>query len=707
MKRVHLLILRSFIGPFFLIFFIVLFVLLMQFLWRYIDELVGKGLDFKVIVQFLLYTSATLVPMALPLSILMSSLMTFGNLGEKYELTAMKASGISLQRIMSPLIILVVLVSFGAFFFANRVLPYANLQMRSLLYDIRAQRPELQLKPGEFVNMMDAYSIRISSKNPKTNTLYNVQIYDHSAGKGNTSIILADSGYMRMTADDKQMIITLFNGYSYNELEDSKSLKSYPHRYDKFDEQQIIIELSGFSLQRTDQSLFKSHYAMMDLQQLEQMEDSLMGSINERQEQIYKNIAIGNLFKKRDIRTPEGRAGSGQPPAASNLHAENGTHESRGNFLKPKKKKLRAHENNKTTKPDSLHKTSSEKQVPAPPLTAKQTPTINIDSVFNLLSYRDKSRVASSALTYARNAKNIVENSVQTLEYNVSYLRRFQIEWHRKFTIAFACLIFLFIGAPLGAIIRKGGLGLPLVLSVIFFIFYYILTLTGEKLVRESIVPAYHGMWYTSALFFVSGIFLTYKAATDSTILNIDTYLNFLKKIFGQRYNVVDKLSIQTENIQENKAKPDNIYNSLLNLEESIDEQIEAVNTNLQLTEFLGTLFALQADSNLILFERYYNNTFRIIINHRLFHKKNIRAKIFEFPAFNYKDFQDENGRLVIRVILACTVLLTPIVAARHLMQMLVLRAKLKRIKQLLPELQVMIKIHESEFKTYENPSGL
>lgn len=676
----------------------------MQFLWRYIDELVGKGLEFKIIAQFLLYTSATLVPMALPLSILMSSLMTFGNLGEKYELTAMKASGISLQRIMAPMIIVVIIISFGAFFFANNVMPFANLQMRSLLYDIRQQRPEIQLKPGEFISMADQYSIRIQNKHPKTNTLYNVQIYDHSADKGNNSIILADSGTIKKTADEKDLILTLYDGYSYNELQDQdipEKKRSYPHRYDEFKLQQIIIKINSPDLQRTDQSLFKGHYAMMDLEQLKQNEDSLLTEIRDKQKQVYKTLMVGNLFKKHNTK----------PNNISNKTIASEPEQPFQDFSGNKLIKQKLTIDKKRVKENLQHPDITQENEPIEESNSitdagidtlkknKPVKIINIDSVFNLLTLKEKSRVSGSAVAYARAAKNVIENSVQSLEFKISYLRRFEIEWHRKFTISVACLVFLFIGAPLGAIIRKGGLGLPLVLSVIFFIFYYILSLIGDKLVRESIMPAYQGMWFTSGIFLIAGVFLTYQAATDSSILNLDTYLNFLKKIFGQRYNVVDKLSIQVENLPENKAKLDNIYASLSNLEETIDARIEAVNVNLQLTEFLGTLFALQSDSNLILFERYYNNTFKVIINHSVFHKKNIRAKIYEFPAFNYKDFQDENGKLVLRIMLACTVILTPIVAIRHFIQLILLRAKLQKIKQLLPELLVMFKLYETELK--------
>ena len=472
MKKLYLLILRTFFGPFFLIFFIVLFVLLIQFLWRYIDELVGKGLDTQTIGELLLYTSASLVPMALPLSILMSSLMTFGNLGERYELTAIKASGISLQKILRPLVILVFFISIGAFFFANDVLPYANLQMRSLLYDIRQQRPELQIKPGEFNNLIDGYSIRVGSKDPRTSVLYDVTIYDHTGGKGNTSIVLADSGTMTITENDKYFIIKLFNGHSYNELFDSKKprkKRSYPHRFDTFDEQQIVIELTGFGLQRTDQSLFKSHYSMLNLTQLTASQDSLGQEIEQKQEQMYKTLVHSNYFKKR-------RQGAAAKKTKSSKPTEN---------QDPKKiKSIAAQSELEKVSKDTTQKTPTVKdsalsQVPTE--LADEVKQVNIDSIYNLLTITEQTRITNSAVSYARTAKNLIENSKQSLNLRLSTFEDLKIEWHRKFTISFACLLFMFIGAPLGAIIRKGGLGLPLVISVVFFILYYILFSGGRK----------------------------------------------------------------------------------------------------------------------------------------------------------------------------------------------------------------------------------
>ena len=265
-------------------FFIVMFILLMQFLWRYIDELVGKGLNFSVVGELMAYASASLVPLALPLSVLLSSLMTFGGMGEHYELTALKSSGISLRRIMMPVIVLSLFISIGAFLFANNVLPVTNLKMKSLLYDVRQQRPEVQITEGIFYNGIDNYSIRVGRKDPVTNKLFNIMIYDHTSRRGNVSVTVADSGHMQMTTDRRNLIVTLWNGHVYTELEDDKrsQQKSYPSRTDNFREQRIVIAMTGFELERSDESIFKNSYQMLNVSQLSHITDSLSKELDKK-----------------------------------------------------------------------------------------------------------------------------------------------------------------------------------------------------------------------------------------------------------------------------------------------------------------------------------------------------------------------------------------------------------------------------------------
>jgi hypothetical protein len=256
----------------------------------------------------------------------------------------------------------------------------------------------------------------------------------------------------------------------------------------------------------------------------------------------------------------------------------------------------------------------------------------------------------------------------------------------------------MFIGAPLGAIIRKGGLGLPLVISVVFFILYYILSLIGEKLVRESIMPDYQGMWMTSTFFAIIGTFITYKATTDSAIFNMDTYSNFIKKIFGQRFNVVDTVNIHVKEEEGllGEAKTDNMYSSLFTLNDNIEKLLESNHNSLVIGNFLISLYSVNNDSDLIIFERLYHNTFKAIINHQVFHNKNVRAKAYEFPAMNMNEFTDSKTSQVILVIFACIPPFTLIIAARHYIKLIVLRSKLKQIKKLIPEMGTLLKINES-----------
>ncbi len=453
----------------------------MQFLWRYIEDLVGKGLAFYTVGELLVYTSASLVPMALPLAVLLAALMTFGNLGENNELMAMKSAGISLQRIMKPLIVLIVGICVGAFYFSNYVIPFANLKMRSLLYDIQQKRPEFQIKEGIFYDQIEGYSIKIGNKDSKTNALYTIKIYDHTGRKGNTKVTVADSGYMKMTTDESRLIVTLYDGYNYEEIDDpkQKGLKTFPHRRDIFREQVLMMDMSGFGMRHTDEKLFKSHYKMLNIHQLERYNDTLSQEIDDEYDD-FKEVLTTKLITDSD-----------------------GEHSGKDNKEKNDK--------DSPPIPDSIR-------------------VLGFDSLPTFLSNFDKKRVLTHALNHARRTKGYISRKQDKIEWHTERLKKYDLEWHRKFTLSFACFIFFFIGAPLGAIIRKGGLGMPVVISVLFFIIYYVLSLTGEKLVRELFFSPFIGMWMSSMILFPLGIFLTYKATTDSVILNTDTYVNFVKK---------------------------------------------------------------------------------------------------------------------------------------------------------------------------------
>ncbi len=485
MKKVDRFLLKSFIGPLIFTFFIVLIILLLQFLWMYVDELAGKGLDFKTVAELLYHFSLTFVPTALPLGILLASLMTFGNMGEFSELSALKSSGISLQRIMRPLVILIAFVAVISFFFSNNVLPYSTDKARTLLWDIRRKKPDINVQAGTFYNGVPDFSIKVTTKDPVTNRMNNLIIYDHRERRGNYSVILADSGFLKSTKDETGLIMTLYHGHGYTEMEEknvSQPLKKYPSRIDAFEEQTIVIPLTGFDLQRSEEGLFKSNAAMLNISQLTFTIDSLYRKHNEKIEKEFKDFKNVKLYAVRNPHI-EGAKPADQPAA------------------KQKKETL-----------------------------------FNTKSLYDSLSVADKNTVLTVAVSSLKVGTSIIFEKNESARYEIKAIRRFEVEWNKKLTMSFACIVLFLIGAPLGAIIRKGGLGTPAVISIFFFVVYYVISITGQKFVEEDVVGPFAGMWAASYILLPIGIFLTYKATTDSVILNIDTYLQFFKKIGDKIY---------------------------------------------------------------------------------------------------------------------------------------------------------------------------
>ena len=483
-------------------FFIVLFILIMQFLWKYIDDLVGKGLDIVTLGELLFYFAVSFMPMALPLAILLAALMTFGNMGENLELTALKSAGISLQRIMLPLIVFIILISIGAFFFSNNVLPHSNLKSRSLLFDIQKQRPELNIQPGSFYNGINGFSIKIAEKDQGTNLMHEILIYDHRDKIGNVSVTYADSGYMSITPNELNLIFNLYNGHSYTELQqdnrnkNQKKNKTYPHRRDRFSEETVIFDLTGFGLSRSNEDLFKSHYSMLNLNGLEHYRDSFTIILNDRKEVFTKTMMNSNLFKFPNF-----------------------------NGIKREKENIKVDSTKKFRPREILDELNNE----------KQEHTIEL------------------AIAHAKSAKKNVDDSQRSIVWRARTIKRYEIEWQRKFTLSFACFIFFFIGAPLGAIIRKGGLGTPVVVSVLFFVVYYVISLMGEKFAREMIVTPFEGMWASSFILLPLGVFLTYKATTDSVIMNTETYTEIPKRII-QSLNKILINNIPGDRVNENPS---------------------------------------------------------------------------------------------------------------------------------------------------------
>lgn len=469
MKKIYRFVLKSFIGPMALTFFIALFILLMQFLWKYVDDMVGKGFEWYVLAELMFYASATFVPMALPLAVLLASLMTFGNLGEHYELVAIKAAGISFRKAMMPLVVFIVLLSGLAFYFSNNILPIANLKYGVLLFDIREKKPALNINEGIFYNELEGYVIRIGKKDKNGADIQDVMIYDHTDATGNNNVTLAEKGRMETTADKKTLIFMLYNGYNYYEPAPTREQRSgKAMQRTRFDEEIRRIDVSELDMIRSKEDLFKDNYQMLNLTQLQEAIDTLI-SQKVKREIIVEKYIFGNYPYFQKVDTARVVATNGARPPSNDFIA---------NFSKP-----------------------------------EQTPIVDL------------------ALNTARGIYQQVDYYSKEMNMKREIIARHEIEWFRKFTLSVACIVLFFIGAPLGAIIRKGGLGLPVVFSTLFFIIFHVISMTGEKFAREGVIPVYEGMWIPTMVFIPIGVLLTYSASTDARILSYDWWAIFLKKI--------------------------------------------------------------------------------------------------------------------------------------------------------------------------------
>lgn len=470
MKRLYLFILKSYLGPLVMTFFIALFILLMQFLWKYIDDMVGKGLEWYIIAKLLFYASSTFVPLALPLAILLSSLMMFGNLGEHYELVAMKAAGISLSRIMKPLIIVSICISCLAFYFSNVVLPTANLKFLSLLYDIRSKKLSFNLKEGIFYSGIEGFVIRVGKKDSDGSTIRDVIIYDHTKHLGNVSLTTAEYGKMELSPDKRFLVFKLYNGSNYEERVDLRnSERTHPFQRTRFREQFQQFDLSAFQLTRTDEKLFKSNYEMLNVKQLKVSIDSLRKDLNK--DKTAYDIAFNDNYY----------------------------------FLA------------------SLDSTGKSKEVP-------RTGKISRSFVHAFPGTNER-RILEAAKNAAFAARENLKVNKENIYEKSKLLHKHEVVLQKKFTFSIACFLLFFIGAPLGAIIRKGGLGLPAVISTIFFILFWILSFTGEKYSVEGVLPAYEGMWIAPAVLLPIGIFLTYKATVDASLFDTESWVKLGRKI--------------------------------------------------------------------------------------------------------------------------------------------------------------------------------
>ena len=478
-KKLDIFILKSFCLLFTGTFFICLFIFMMQFLWRYVDEMVGKGLEMTVLAQFFFYSALSLVPVSLPLAVLLAALITFGNFGERFELLAMKAAGISLIKIMRPLIVFIVFICFVSFYFQNVIGPKAEAKLYTLLISIKQKSPELDIPEGVFYDEIQGYNLYVKHKNRKTGMLYDVLIYNFEKGFENAQIIKADSGRLEMTADKHHLYLHLYSGEQFENLKSQNiNQRNVPYRREAFREKHAIIEFdSGFEM--ADEGIMGNQYNSKNMRMLQASIDSMQ----------VRNDSVGRAYYAEAI--------NGTYRAATNLK-----------------------------KSDTLR---IEK------VREEGTVAYNVDSIFAASTLDEKQKVLSTAVSRAEGAGNDWAFKSYNIKRTDDSMRRHQTAWHKKLTVSLACLIFLFIGAPLGGIIRKGGLGMPVVVSVLIFIVYYLIDNTGYKMARDGKWVVWMGMWASVAVLAPLGAFLTYKSNNDSVVLNADAYLNFFKRVLGIR----------------------------------------------------------------------------------------------------------------------------------------------------------------------------
>jgi len=466
MKKLDKLIIRSFIGPFILTFAVVEFILLTQYMLKYLDELVGKDLGASIFGELLFYFSLNMAPVALPLAVLLSSLMTFGTLGEHHELTAIKTSGIALPRILRPVFIFTALLAFGAFFFNNNIVPKANLKAYSLLWDIRQTKPTMNFKEGAFYNGLPGYSIKINEKLGDGGIVRDVMIYDHTMGGNNTKVILADSGRMYTEHNDAFLVLELFRGNIYVNQNDA-GFRSSSEQFvrQRFDESRIMFSLSSFDLSRTREEYFADNKMMKNISELKVVTDSLTTLATDEKQKFTTNVDPFYMYMKVD-----------------------------------------------TTRAKFGART-----------------TINKEIDFELPEPSATTMVM--AKNKARNIRTFTASYIERVTSTIRESNNYEVEIWKKYTQSASILIMFLIGAPLGAIIKKGGLGVPVIVSIVFFIVMYVLSILGEKWAREGLLPVPVGMWASNAILLPIGLFFLYQARHDSSLLEMDFWRKIMARL--------------------------------------------------------------------------------------------------------------------------------------------------------------------------------
>lgn len=591
MKKIDKLVLGSFLGPFFLTFFVVIFILLSQFMLKYLDEIVGKDLDTIVILELIFYFSIFMTPNAFPLAVLLSSLMTFGNLGQHFELTALKGAGISLIRVLLPIFVFTVLLSGVAYYSNNFIVPKANLKAFSLLYDVKQMKPSMELKEGTFYNGIEGYSIKVGKKMQDGKTLQDIVIYDHTDGQGNRHVTMADSGQMYNILNDRYLVLEMFRGKTY--MEDKSRKRSYvsqqnpdPFIRNEFESQKVVFSLASFDLKRTKEELFASNRLMKNSFQLKYDVDSMKTEYHDKTEEVkehsfrffdyhlqdivgvYKQRALDREAKKREeelkkelSENPSNSANESEleyiaksqlttgqdSTTASEVKGQTFSSDKISTFSANKRdsiisivqgKKSTLPVQSQPTKIPQITKPQSKKlngqsniAEKTDTLTKKKTYEENIQILDSLLA-TDKSKKAAinKSLTNVRFVKNNMTMRSGQLEKLKTELNKFQLERFKKLSYAVTILIMFFIGAPLGSIIKKGGLGIPVLISISFFILFYVISMICEKYTRTDFMDPFVAAWMANFILFPVGMFFMKQAKNDARLFEMDFYsVAFLK----------------------------------------------------------------------------------------------------------------------------------------------------------------------------------
>ncbi|WP_422359648.1 LptF/LptG family permease [Reichenbachiella sp.] len=555
MKKLDKLILKSFIGPFVITFLVAVFILLLVYMMKYFDDFIGKNLGFATLGELMGYFSINQMPMALPLAVLISSLMTYGKLGEHFELTAIKGSGISLLRIILPAFVFCLVLALGAFVLSDRVVPTANLRAFSLLYDIKQTKPALDLREGQFYNGIPKYSIKIEKKYPDGVSIKGIVIYDHTSGSGNKTVILADSCRMYSFMGDRYLKMDLFNGNYYVEEEKASGKKGRDQITQfvrtRFANMDLVFSLASFDLNDTDDNLFADNRYMKGIKELTESIDSMSHSMLNAKHKVYGSVATSyklhmagyiappeELINKKQIldSLKELRVALRDSLQQLAKLQERDSLKSEADSIAQKKlaRKSFKRDRTKSTRGVVTAKTKNyqakkkrEKKIRLDSLFISNDSLVamvklKMDSVYQRQGVKDQ--VLSRAVGNARNIKSTLNSNVLKMRGLKTSLDSHVVEKYKKYAQAFSCIVMFLIGAPLGAIIKRGGLGFPVIISIFFFIIFYVLTSVGDKWAKSGVVDGLYAAWMANVVLFPIGVFFLKQARKDAKIFDADFY---------------------------------------------------------------------------------------------------------------------------------------------------------------------------------------